>query len=38
MHDAGSERYPGLNTDIIQIGLIPLGLWIMLRWLTLGKD
>ncbi len=24
MHDAGSERYPGLNTDIIQIGLIPL--------------
>jgi len=36
MHDAGSERYLGLNTDIIQIGLIPLGLWITLC-LVLGE-
>lgn len=35
LHDAGSERYQGLNTDIIQLGLIPVGLWFMVRWLTL---
>ena len=35
LHDLGSERYQGLNTDILQLGLIPLALWLTVRWLAL---
>ncbi|MCH1492703.1 MAG: hypothetical protein L7T24_09105 [Luminiphilus sp.] len=35
LHDLGSERYQGLNADILQLGLIPLGLWLTVRWLAL---
>ena len=36
LHDLGSDRYAGLNTDVIEIGLVPLGLWLLVRWVALG--
>ena len=36
LHDLGSDRYAGLNTDVIEIGLVPLGLWLIVRWVALG--
>lgn len=36
LHDLGSERYAGLNTDVIEMGLIPLGVWLMVRWVALA--
>ena len=36
LHDLGSERYAGLNTDVIEMGLIPLGVWLTVRWVALA--
>jgi hypothetical protein len=36
LHDLGSERYAGLNADVIEMGLIPLGLWFLVRWVALA--